>query len=81
MAILLAAMFLRFGYVYQYMNCFPLIIFNDRTTPISPFELNDEWGLLARYGLFGVFLGVVTPVVLCAAAAFISCETQEASPR
>jgi hypothetical protein len=65
----LALVFLRFGYVYEYTNCFRLFILNERTASFS--GINDEWGLLARGGELGVLLGIVAPIALSTAAAFI----------
>jgi hypothetical protein len=63
----LALVFLRFGYVYEYTNCFRLFVLNERTGSF----INDEWGLLARGGELGVLLGIVAPIALSTAAAFI----------
>jgi heme/copper-type cytochrome/quinol oxidase subunit 2 len=80
-SVVLALVFLRLGYVYEYEASFRLIVLYDRTTPAYPAYRDDEWGLLARMGLLGVIFGVVTPVVLCAVAAFLAAGTDRGSVR
>jgi hypothetical protein len=71
----LVFIFLRFGYVYEYADSFRLIVLYDRTTPVSPLYVNNEWGLLARMGISGVLFGVIIPILLCASAAFLAAGT------
>ncbi len=69
-AAVLAFIFLRLDYVSNYIGCFRLYIFEG--TIGNGWNLDTEWGLLARDGLWGVLWGVVTPIFLCATAAFVA---------
>jgi hypothetical protein len=80
-SIILVLVFMRLGYVYEYVDSFRLVVLYSRTTPLYPPYLDDEWGLLARMGLYGVIFGVITPILLCAVAAFLAAGTDRGSVR
>ena len=70
--VILVLIFLRLDYPINYFGSFRLYVFEGERLPYN----DTEWGLFARDGLFGVFLGVVAPIVLWASVAFLSAGRQ-----
>lgn len=79
LAILLCFIFIRLGSRLDYSNIF-MIVPLSRVSNTNAYDIYGPstlpWGLLARKGVLGVFMGVILPVILVAIATFIKKSDQ-----
>ena len=72
--LVLASVFLDWGDQYQYsfaQTAIKIFGFYEGPTP-GYRNLTSEYGIYTRYGIAGILLGVVAPLCLFAAAAFVA---------